>query len=186
MFSRRSKTCWPMSACSRPLVGVWTASSLMSAPATKALSPAPVRITARTLSSCFRSSTARRSSSIVCEFSALRTLGRLTVTTAIAPSRSRRRLSKAIAVLQRKRIHQPAENDGRRDESCKHQSPEPHLMSRLVLGNHCEDDRDEKRKQDEKKDVAPHEGYFLRYFLRYFRPTATSYASITTSRFNSP
>ena len=93
---------------------------------------------------------------------------------------------KSHAVLQWKRIHQPAENDGRRNESCKHQSSEPHLMSRLVLGNHCEDDRDEKRKQDEKKDVAPHEGYFLRYFLRYFRPTATSYASITTSRFNSP
>src|SRR5262249_20014656 len=59
--------------------------------------PAPVRITTRTAASAFRSRIARRSSSIVCAFSALSTFGRLMVTTADAPSRSSRRLAKAMA-----------------------------------------------------------------------------------------
>src|SRR5437879_1600063 len=41
----------PRSVCSLPLCGVFSASSAMSAPATKAFSPAPVRLTARTPSS---------------------------------------------------------------------------------------------------------------------------------------
>src|SRR5258705_5849241 len=70
----------------------------MSAPAMNAFSPAPVRITTRTAASCFRSRTARRSSSVVGVFRALRTAGRLTVRIATGPSRSRRRLSKVMAM----------------------------------------------------------------------------------------
>src|SRR6266700_3200668 len=57
----------------------------MSAPAMNALSPAPVRITPRTSSSSRASSNAARRSSHVFPFSALRTLGRLSVTYAMAP-----------------------------------------------------------------------------------------------------
>src|SRR6266446_3699858 len=57
----------------------------MSAPAMNALSPDPVRITPRTSSSWRASSTAARRSSHVFPFSALRTLGRLSVTYAMAP-----------------------------------------------------------------------------------------------------
>src|SRR6266496_117645 len=68
----------------------------MSAPATNAFSPEPVRTIALTWSSPLHSSIARRSSSMVWEFSAFKTFGRLMVMTTIAPSRSRRRLSKFI------------------------------------------------------------------------------------------
>src|SRR5216684_2231822 len=57
----------------------------MSAPAMNALSPAPVRITPRTSASSRASSNAARRSSHVFPFSALRTLGRLSVTYAMAP-----------------------------------------------------------------------------------------------------
>src|SRR6266436_9841879 len=55
----------------------------MSAPAMKALSPAPVRITPCTDASAFASSNAARKSVHVGVLSALSTLGRLTVTYAI-------------------------------------------------------------------------------------------------------
>ena len=84
IVSIRSRMCWPRCECSRPPTGVCTASSLMSAPAMKALSPAPVTITARTASSCFSARIARRSSSSVSLLSALRFSGRLMVTTATA------------------------------------------------------------------------------------------------------
>ena len=70
----------------------------MSAPATNDFSPAPVRITTRTLSSCLSSRIARRRSSSVWVLSAFSTFGRLIVTIAVAPSRSISRLSKAITV----------------------------------------------------------------------------------------
>src|SRR6266487_2358071 len=57
----------------------------MSAPAMNALSPAPVRITPRTSSSSRAASNAARRSAHVFPFSALRTLGRLSVTYALAP-----------------------------------------------------------------------------------------------------
>src|SRR5882724_8743658 len=57
----------------------------MSAPAMNALSPAPVRITPRTSASSRAASNAARRSSHVFPFSALRTLGRLSVTYAMAP-----------------------------------------------------------------------------------------------------
>src|SRR5436190_21386801 len=69
----------------------------MSAPATNAFSPEPVRTIALTWSSPLHSSIARRSSSMVWEFSAFKTFGRLMVMTTIAPSWSRRRLSKLMA-----------------------------------------------------------------------------------------
>src|ERR1700688_1770266 len=59
------------------------ASSLMSAPAMKALSPAPVRITPCTDASAFASSNAVFKSVHVGVLSALSTLGRLIVTWAI-------------------------------------------------------------------------------------------------------
>src|SRR4029079_12593404 len=102
----------------------------MSAPATNDFSPAPVTITARALSSCLRSRIARRSSSSVGEFSALSTLGRLIVSSAIAPSRSSSRLSKAITKLQREREHQPSEDERRREETGKHQPAEAQLLAR--------------------------------------------------------
>src|SRR4029077_6234470 len=164
MFSTRSNTCWPARACSRPLVGVCTASSLMSAPATNDLSPAPVRMTTRTLSSCFRSRRTRRSSSSVCVFSALSTFGRLIVTMATALSRSNRRLSKAMANLDRERIHHPAEHDGRCEEAREQQPPEAELVPGFVFGDDREDERHEKRKQREQQQMTPH----------HFRPSATS------------
>ena len=54
----------------------------MSAPATKAFSPAPVRITPRTPASAARAAKARSSSSMVRPFRAFSFSGRLTVTTA--------------------------------------------------------------------------------------------------------
>src|SRR5882757_5692084 len=57
----------------------------MSAPAMKALSPAPVRITPRTEASALASSNAARKSIQVGVLSALSTFGRLTVTQAIEP-----------------------------------------------------------------------------------------------------
>src|SRR5882724_13110908 len=57
----------------------------MSAPAMKALSPAPVRITPCTDASAFASSNAACKSVQVGVLSALSTLGRLTVTQAIEP-----------------------------------------------------------------------------------------------------
>src|SRR5258705_10398454 len=57
----------------------------MSAPAMKALSPAPVRITPCTDASALASSKAARKSVQVGVLSALSTLGRLTVTYAIEP-----------------------------------------------------------------------------------------------------
>src|SRR6266550_8772290 len=57
----------------------------MSAPAMNALSPAPVRITPRTSPSLRAFSNAALRSSHVFPFSALRTLGRLSVTYAMAP-----------------------------------------------------------------------------------------------------
>ena len=60
----------------------------MSAPAMNDFSPAPVMITTRTPSSSLTARMARRSSSSVCALSAFRTLGRLMVMVATAPSRS--------------------------------------------------------------------------------------------------
>src|SRR5262245_3335307 len=70
----------------------------MSAPATKAFSPAPVTTIARTPSSCLRSRTTRRSSSRVWELRAFSTRGRLIVTNATGPSRSTSRFSKGMGL----------------------------------------------------------------------------------------
>src|ERR1700733_10287659 len=71
----------------------------MSAPAMKALSPAPVRMTPRTEASFFTSSKAVCKSVQVGVFSALSTLGRSIVTYAIDPFFSYRTLASANAVL---------------------------------------------------------------------------------------
>jgi hypothetical protein len=82
---------WPRSASGRACSGVCLASSPMSAPATKAFSPAPVTMTARTAVSAPTASKQCCSSPIVASFSALSLSGRLTVTKAM-PSRSLRRM----------------------------------------------------------------------------------------------
>src|SRR5499427_5570758 len=166
MFSMRSNTCCPVRPCSRPLVGVWTASSLMSAPATNDLSPAPVTITTRIASSASSSTIARRSSSSVCAFSALSTLGRLMVIVATAPSRSSRRVSKTITNLrlERERIHQPAEDDRGSQEAGEHHPAKSQLLARIVLGDHGEDQRHEEREHREQQEMTAH----------HLRPTATS------------
>src|SRR4051812_24423386 len=86
-FGKRSmavKTRCPRSAVSLPVIGFIVASSLMSAPATNAFSPPPVRITARTASSLRTYSNASPISATVCAFSAFRTFGRSMVMIAIA------------------------------------------------------------------------------------------------------
>src|SRR5687768_14020842 len=68
----------------------------MSAPATNAFSPAPVRITTRVVSSEAAASMAVLNSFRVCALSAFRTLGRLKVIVVTGPSRSTSRFSKDI------------------------------------------------------------------------------------------
>src|SRR4249920_3159637 len=173
--STMSKTCWPASANARALVGVCTASSLMSAPATNALSPAPVRITTRISPSSFRSSIARRSASSVSAFRAFRTLGRLNVTVATAPLRSRNRTSEAMDASEREGVHEPAEHGGRQHEAAEHHPAQPRLVAGIVFGDHRENERHKEREQRHEEQVALH-----------FRPFATSYASMTTSRLSRP
>src|SRR5258705_9103308 len=97
IFSRRAKTCWPEKARSFAAKGCILASSLMSAPATKAFSPAPVTTRQRRAASASTSSNAAASSRSVCAFRAFITFGRFTVTNATAPARSRRMFSKPTA-----------------------------------------------------------------------------------------
>src|SRR5260370_896071 len=79
----RWKTLCPKSENSFPLTGVCNASSLISAPATNAFSPAPVRINTRKAWSSRASSKAPCNSSTVLRFSAFSTFGRLKVMYAI-------------------------------------------------------------------------------------------------------
>ena len=83
MLSSRWNTPWPKMENSLPFTGVCCASSLISAPATKAFSPEPVRISTRTLESSRASSSTCCNSSTVLRFSAFNTLGRLNVMQAI-------------------------------------------------------------------------------------------------------
>ena len=84
--SIRSSTRCPRIDRSCPSTGVCVASSPMSAPATKAFSPAPVRITPRTDASAPSAAKTASSSSITRSFRAFSFSGRLTVTMA-TPSR---------------------------------------------------------------------------------------------------
>ena len=80
--SNLPKITWPRRARATALIGVWPASSLMSAPAMKAR-PAPVRITPPTVSSAMAWSMAAPSSPISALLSALSLSGRLTVMVAM-------------------------------------------------------------------------------------------------------
>src|ERR1700687_1189922 len=161
-FSMRSNTCCPASAWSRPDAGVCTASSLMSAPATNDLSPAPVRITARTSSSRFKSRATRRSSSRVRALRALRTLGRLIVTSATAPSRSRSRLSTVMtgtslySSLEGKRGPSPAEYIRGDEEAGEEHAAESKLRPRVVFTEERKHQRHEQREDGAKHDMALH------------------------------
>src|SRR5216684_2453823 len=99
IVSRRWKTPWPKSENSLPLTGVCSASSLISAPATNAFSPAPVRISTRTAWSSRASSSACCNSSTVLRFSAFSTFGRLNVMYAIPSFFSYSMFSKPISSL---------------------------------------------------------------------------------------
>src|SRR6266850_1149586 len=91
----------PPAACCAPVIGVCLASTLMSGPAMKALSPAPVRIATRTSSSVFTCSKAVRSSCIVLSFKVFRTEGLLTVIKAMPSFFSNRRFSNILDYLGR-------------------------------------------------------------------------------------
>ena len=80
MFSIRSKTCWPRSACSLPCAGRLHRQLVDVGAGDERLLAGAGDDDARTAASCFSSSTARRSSSMVGVLSALRTCGRLMVT----------------------------------------------------------------------------------------------------------
>src|SRR5262249_55563570 len=176
-------TCWPRIACSRPPIGVIAASSLMSAPATNDLSPAPVSTSARTASSCFRSRTARRSSSSVAVSSAFRTFGRLMVTTATAPSRSTSRCSKLISdrPSERERIHQPSEHHRGGEKGAEHHRGGPDLLTPLVLQQRGEHDRHEQRVDDHEEKMARRNGR-----QHHFLPCAMSKASRIARKFSRP
>src|SRR5215831_15706531 len=142
-FSMRSNRRCPMSEKSRPPAAVCSLSSLMSAPATKALSPAPVTMTTRRLSSAENSAIAASSSLSIARFSAFSTCGLLNVTRATARSVPSR--STTIVSGMGERIHQPAHHDGDDDEPDEHQPAETRLLAEVVLGDDREDERDEER-----------------------------------------
>ena len=91
LVSKRRNTTWPARARCCPSSGDWLASSLMSAPATKAR-PAPVSRITPTSGLALASSIARPSSAIVASLSALSLSGRLTVIVAIRSAISKVRL----------------------------------------------------------------------------------------------
>src|SRR5450830_9478 len=74
--SMRVVIAWPIRACSRPVTGVSFESSAMSAPATNAFGPAPVRTTARTCGFFPASETARSRSASTSDESAFNLSGR--------------------------------------------------------------------------------------------------------------
>src|SRR2546422_2625627 len=112
--SSRRSTAWPRSARALPSNGPCLARSPMSAPATKALGPAPVRIAPRMSSPvATRSATAARSA-ITWSFSALSLSGRLMVITATPSLISKRRVWYSM----RKSYHENAEC-GMRSAECK-------------------------------------------------------------------
>src|SRR5580704_3044174 len=77
-------TRWPRREKSRPSTGDIFDIAAISAPATKALSPAPVTMSTRTEGSCRTSRITRAISSITSRLSAFSALGRFTVSVAIA------------------------------------------------------------------------------------------------------
>src|SRR6266545_364719 len=103
--SMRSSTRCPRRERSLPSTGLCVASSAMSAPATNAFSPAPVRMTPRVAGSAARAAKAASSSSTVPSFRALSLSGRLMVTKAM-PSRISTRRFWSLMVLYQAR-HRP-------------------------------------------------------------------------------
>src|SRR5215467_14771911 len=102
----------------------------MSAPAANALSPAPVRMTTRTLLSFLKPTSAPSSSSSIAALIAFNTSGRLSVITAIG---SVRWLVTIILARVREREHQPADDEGHDDEAGEHEAAEACLLTDIVL-----------------------------------------------------
>src|SRR2546426_1142466 len=112
--SSRRSTAWPRSARALPSNGPCWARSPMSAPATKALGPAPVRIAPRISSPVARRSATSASSAITWSFSALSLSGRLMVINATPSLISKRRVWYSM----RKSYHENAEC-GMRSAECE-------------------------------------------------------------------
>src|SRR2546425_683777 len=112
--SSRRSTAWPRSARAFPSNGPCLARSPMSAPATKALGPAPVRIAPRMASSVARRWATSASSAITWSFSALSLSGRLMVISAMPSLISKRRVWYSM----RKSYHENAEC-GMRSAECE-------------------------------------------------------------------
>src|SRR6267143_2348883 len=108
--SRRRSIAWPRSARALPSNGPCLARSPMSAPATNAFVPAPVRIAPLIASSLAMRSAACASSSTTWSFRALSLSGRLMVMNAMASRISNRRVSYRMGrMVQRKRGSRNAE-----------------------------------------------------------------------------
>jgi hypothetical protein len=91
--SKRLNTRWPKAAKPSAWLGLKPCISAMSAPATKALAPAPVRMSTRAPGREATSSSASSSSRSRSPFRAFRALGRLSVSRATpAPSSNSRRM----------------------------------------------------------------------------------------------
>ena len=78
-------------------------------------------------------------------------------------------------LLQREWVHEPADHDRGRDKACEQPEAEAKLVARCVAGKRRKHDRHKKRKHDHETEMR-----------RHLRPSAMSYASMTTSMFNSP
>ena len=87
-LSRAVVSRWPSSANARPSIADFVDISLMSAPATKAFSPAPVRMTAPISSRSASESTTANSSARIALLIALNVDGLSSVTVATRPSTS--------------------------------------------------------------------------------------------------
>lgn len=75
----------------------------------------------------------------------------------------------------RQGIQEPAENQSCGDEPAEEPGAEAQLLTGIVAHQRRERDGDEQREQEEQAEMSGH-----------LRPWATSYASSTTSVFNSP
>ena len=138
----------------------------MSAPATNdLLARAGQDHDAHRLVAACSSSIARRSSSSVCAFSALRTLGRLIVTIADRAVALEQQVVEAMAHQSGNGYISQPSTSADSEEAAEHQPAEAAACSRgIVLGDHREHERHEEREQRHQQEVA----------LHYFRPSATS------------
>src|ERR1700683_5044648 len=185
--SIRLNNAWPRRACARPPTGGWTDSSLMSAPATKDFSPAPVSTTTRTSSRRAASPNTSSSSARVRASSAFNTFGRLIVTTRTAPSCSTSTFSKAITcevwhtASMKDAVHEPADRIRAEDQPAKHPHGQSDLIASLVAQQRREHGGDASREEAHHSEMRVHVAY-----RETLRPDARSNASRTTRTLSRP